>query len=109
MGSVRRRCFRATGAGTVAAPPWPSSPRPSSPSLPPVRREKRERLVLKKQEGACFSRTSCSPLSRQAGGRLGERGWGSEGLEAADRGPSTRWFGVTIRARGGPHFRDTLS
>jgi hypothetical protein len=75
----------------VAAPPWPSSPRPSSPSLPPVRREKRENS----QSHSAFVGTSCSPLSRQAGGRLGERGWGSEGLEAADSAPSTMWGGVT--------------
>jgi uncharacterized protein (TIGR00375 family) len=31
--------------GTGAEPPRPSSPRPSSPSLPPARREKRERFV----------------------------------------------------------------
>jgi hypothetical protein len=49
---------------------WPSSPRPSSPSLPPCRREKREKAA---QEGPE------APLSRRVGGRLGERGWGSEG------------------------------
>jgi DNA helicase-2/ATP-dependent DNA helicase PcrA len=37
--------------GTGAVPPGPSSPRPSSPSLPPARREKRERLVHEEAGG----------------------------------------------------------
>ena len=45
---------------TVAAPPVPSSPRPSSPSLPPFRREKRETA-----QDLLFQ----SPLSPGGGGR----------------------------------------
>jgi amino acid adenylation domain-containing protein len=56
----------------------PSSPQPSSPSLPPARREKREWLALEEAEGSAPS-PAFSPLSRPAGGRLGERGRGSEG------------------------------
>src|SRR6185312_12236548 len=78
----------------MAAPPWPSSPRPSSPSLPPVRREKRENS----QKQLRLGWPSGSPLSRPAVGRLGERGWGSEGLEAADRAPSTKSVSVTIQS-----------
>ena len=63
-GSDRR--FRWPGAG-------PSSPRPSSPGLPPVRREKREKLVKGKSQSR---KGIVAPLSRRTGGRLGERGWG---------------------------------
>jgi amino acid adenylation domain-containing protein len=56
----------------------PSSSQPSSPSLSPDRREKREWLVLEEAERASPP-PAFSPLSRPVGGRLGERGRGSEG------------------------------
>src|SRR5215210_6358039 len=54
-----------------SAPPKPSSPRPSSPSLPHDRREKRENSLP-------FPRFALlhSLLSRREGGRLGEKGVG---------------------------------
>jgi len=73
----------------------PSSPQPSSPSLPPDRREKREWLALEKTESTPSQR-AFSPLSRQAGGRLGERGRGSEGPPR--RGAFDGWDGKTAPA-----------
>src|SRR6185312_3090100 len=78
-------------------PPRPPGEEGERPLIPPILlfchhplrdRETRENSQF------LLCRTSGSPLSRPAGGRLGERGWGSEGLEAADRAPSTRWAGV---------------
>ncbi|MFY9821009.1 MAG: lipopolysaccharide kinase InaA family protein [Thermoanaerobaculia bacterium] len=60
------------------AHPRPSSPRPSSPSLPPTRREKRE-----KSEGAPTG--SPSPVRGEGGGR-GDRGEGLGGGTAPIRG-----------------------
>src|ERR1700710_2778053 len=53
---------------------WPSSPRPSSPSLPPfpTGEEGGVRRVSRKTELAAV----LASLSRRLGGRLGERGWG---------------------------------
>src|SRR5215210_7664826 len=68
--------------------PWePSSPRPSSPSLPPVRREKRERFVEETLVGKRFKSFFIPLLSRWLGGRLGEKGVGGyEGRPRRGRG-----------------------
>ncbi|MFY9820942.1 MAG: condensation domain-containing protein, partial [Thermoanaerobaculia bacterium] len=66
----------------------PSSPQPSSPSLPPADREKRERFVLEEQASSLDCTLAFSPLSRPAGGRLGERGWGSEGTPRRGADPA---------------------
>jgi hypothetical protein len=61
----------------------PSSPQPSSPGLPPFPRGEEGGVSQKKKQKKrrlfCLSRLT-APLSPwRAGGRTGERGWGSEG------------------------------
>ena len=60
----------------VTAPSGPHLPYPSSPGLPPARRERRGKETT-------FLFLLFSPLSRWPGGRPGERGRGSEGRGGA--------------------------
>ncbi|MFY9821025.1 MAG: endonuclease Q family protein [Thermoanaerobaculia bacterium] len=61
------------GQASGAAPAEPSSPRPSSPSLPPDPPGEEGEVCL---ETETRSYSVLAPLSRPAGGRLGERGLG---------------------------------
>ncbi len=74
--------------GARPAASKPSLPQPLSPSLPPVRRERGEQLVLKRQESPLFFFGQTSPSSPGGpGGRLGEEGRGDEGQGAPRDAP----------------------
>src|SRR5215216_2135658 len=72
----RRTRWRYRGAGSTRLRRVPSSPRPSSPSLPPVRREKREKFVEETLVGERLELFHSPSLPADGGeaGREGGRG-----------------------------------